>query len=158
MSAELIVLFLLYPLFGVFTICTLAKYRMRVATVLYTIAFFVLFLFLPTFTGRNLMLEAATDDAFSWSLSSVGRVAWSSVETATNYLSWSFFVAILISLFLCLSAVSVALTAIRIVRSIRQRKGPYRMIGVRRASRVARPPRKVYSKPKFCHTFCRYNC
>lgn len=158
MSAELIVLFLLYPLVGFCTICTLARYKMRVATGVYTAAFFILLLFLPTFTGRNLMLEAVADDTFSWSLSSVGRIAWSSVETATSYLSWSFFVAILISLFLCLSAVSVALTAIRIVRSIRLRKEPFRIVGVRRTSRVSRSPRKVYSKPKFCHTFCRYNC
>ncbi len=158
MSAELIVLFLLYPLVGFCTICTLARYKMRVATGVYTAAFFILFLFLPTLTGRNLMLEAAADDAFSWSLSSVGRIAWSSVETATSYLSWSFFVAILVSLFLCLSAISVALTAIRIVRSIRLRKEPFRIVGVRRTSRVSRSPRIIYSKPKFRHTFCRYNC
>ena len=55
MSLELIALYLLYPLFGLCTICTLVRYRMRVATAVYTVAFFVLFLYLRIYAGNDLL-------------------------------------------------------------------------------------------------------
>ena len=157
MSAELIVLFLLYPLVGICTICTLARYQMHVATVAYTVAFLVLFLFLPVYTGNDLLRQVLADYSVVSSSGFFWNATWVVFQSVTPYLSLTFFIAILISVFLCLSAISVAITAIRVVRKLRKRREPYRIVSVYSVRKIG-ICRRVPKSYKFCHAFCRYNC
>lgn len=157
MSLELIALYLLYPLFGLCTICTLVRYRMRVATAVYTVAFFVLFLYLPIYAGNDLLRILFSGESIDWSFAFYRDTTWNAFQNVTSYLTLPFFVAIIVSVFLCLSAVSVAITAIHVVRELRRRREPYRIIS-RRTERKIGTLRRIPKTYRFCQTFCRYNC
>ena len=58
MRAEFLALCIVYLLAGVCTIWTLYRNKMPVATAFYTVAFIVLLLYLPVFTGNDLFRQA----------------------------------------------------------------------------------------------------
>ena len=158
MSVEFVALCLVYLLVGGCTIYTLYRNKMSVAAVVYTVAFVVLLLYLPVFTGNDLFRQAVEEEKVIFGHTEAAKNAFAEAfGTATSYLSLPFFIAICISLFLCLSAISVAVTAICAVREFRRAREIYRRIGAllfRKKGNRSRIP-KTYN---FCHTFCRYNC
>ena len=157
MSFEFAVLLLVYFTVGICTIRTLAHYRMVVAGIVYTIAFFVLFLYLPVYTGNDLLRLALVNRDMVWTLDCFRDATRSALEGMTPYLTLPLLVAIPISVFLCLSAVCVAITAYRAVRTLRSRRGAYRLM-YRRFVRKIGTRRRIPKVTGFCQTFCRYNC
>ena len=158
MRTEFLALCIVYLLAGVCTIWTLYRNKMPVATAFYTVAFIVLLFFLPVFTGNDLFRQAVEEERVVFGTSEAAKNAISAaIGVAISYLKLPFFIAICLSLFLCLSAISVAVTAIRAVRAFRRARSIYRWVGaftVRKIGTRHRVP-KIHN---YCHTFCRYNC
>ena len=157
MSMGTVVLCAIYLAAGICTIRTLSRYKMYVATVVYTVAFFVLLIYLPVFAGNSLVHRVLDEHSVIADSRAARYVFGSAIRAALANLTVPLFIATLLSVFLCLSAVSMAVSAIRAVRRFRRaRKTGH--IGFTRALRKIGVRRRIPSVYKFCHTFCRYNC
>ena len=157
MNMETVVLCTFYLVAGICTIRTLTRYKMYVAAVAYTVAFFVLWLYLPVFAGNNLVHRVLDEHSVIADSEAARSAFGSAMRVALARLKLPLFIATLVSVFLCLSAVSVAVSAIRAVRRFcRARKTGH--IGSARVLRKIGIRHRIPTVCKFCHTFCRYNC
>ncbi len=153
--------FLLYCVYMIVGICALrllSKHHMKVARVFYTVAFFVLMLYLPVYAGNELMAEFLSSMLEPFSSEPVITALREPLIVSAPYLTESFAIGIVISVFICLSSVSVALTAISVYRSIQKKNSFHRAVFTHARKKAHTVSRAVVSGRKICVTFCRYNC
>lgn len=152
---------LLYCIFMIVGICTLrllAKYKMRVARIAYAVATFVFMLYLPVYAGNELMAEFLSSLLCPFSCEPVIDALREPLVTTTPYLTGSFAIGIVISIFICLSAISVAVTAISAYRSFRKKHKISRVAFSHSSKKLHIKTRTALPGRKVCATFCRYNC
>ena len=155
-SARLVALFALYLVAGLFTLRFLKKRGLRVAYVVYLIAFVALFTYIPYMTGSCLMYRFLCWFMHERAVTILEHKLIYPVAASLPYFSVSFVVAILLSLFLCASLAVLAVSLLRIVcrrlkRLFDEPAGKRRTSSLRTAGSLApeRPAR---------YRFCRLNC
>lgn len=159
MPITTLVLYLIYMIVGICTLRLLTKYKMKVARIAYAVASFVFMLYLPVYAGNELMAEFLSSLLAPFSYEPVVDALREPLVASTPYLTGSFAVGIVISVFICLSAVSVALTAISVYRSIRKkRKTAHRATFTHTQKKYHNDLRTAPAGRRACAVFCRYNC
>lgn len=160
MTVELLIVYFLYPIVGLCTIAVLEKYRMRMAKILYTVAFFLMFLYLPLCVG-DVLLEDISPFGFmsrEMIIALTQSIKFNIFRNLAPEVSYSFLIAIVASAFICISALAVAfVTAIRVVRHIFRRRPRYEFARVITEKIFRHHRRKTYSV-SLQHTLCKYNC
>lgn len=156
MSFGLIIIYLTYIVVGLCTIYILSKYKMRVAYIAYTAVFPVLLVYLPVYAGNEIgdsLRTCVISNELFMALSQNVQNPFAVINPALTY---SFVIAIVLSLFLCVSAISVAILAIgtvcRLCKKVRAPRFVYPRLklNMKRKSRV--------SSRRLHLVLCRYNC
>lgn len=158
MPLNTLFLYFIFVIVGICTLRLLGKYKMRVARIAYAVASFVFMLYLPIYAGNELMAEFLTSLLCPFSCEPVIEALREPLLTTTPYLTGSFAIGIVISIFICLSAVSVAVTAISAYRSFRKRNKTHHVAFSRSPKKPHINTRTALPGRKVCATFCRYNC
>lgn len=159
MTVGLLVAYFLYPMVGLCTIAVLERYRMRMAKILYTVAFFLMFLYIPFCVG-DVIIEDCSPLGFmsrEMIVAMTQSIKFNIFRNIAPEVSYSFLVATVVSAFICISALAVALiTAIRVVRRLVRRRP--RPAFARRNTEKAVSFRRVIPTVDIQRTLCRYNC
>lgn len=152
---------LLYCLFVIASICTihmLTKYKMRVARIAYIFASLISMLYLPIYAGNELMSKFLSSVLCSFSCEPVIDALREPLAVSTPYITGSFAIGIVISIFICLSTVSVALTAINVYRNFCKKCKAHHGDFSHSPKKLYIDIRAAFLPKNFCATFCRYNC
>ncbi len=157
MRTEVVLLYVLYLLVGVGTLELLSRCKMRVAFTAYATAFFTLLLYLPVYAGSELMTQILSHYLYFDVANAISESMRAPLLAANPYFTAAFFAAIVLSVFLCISALSVVFAAIHAVRRYIRRRAGRHLAGSLRREHISKPVR-IPQKRSFCHTFCRYNC
>lgn len=159
MTVDLLIVYFLYPIVGLCTIAVLEKYKMRMAKILYTVAFFLMFLYLPFCVG-DVLLEDISPFGFmsrDMIIALTQSIKFNIFRNLAPGVSYSFLIAIVVSAFVCISAIAVALiTAIRVVGRL-FRRCP-KLSFARRHIEEDISFRRDIPPVNYQHTLCRYNC
>ena len=158
MSLLLLILYFLYPIVGLCTFYTLTRLRMFTARKFYVVAFFVLFAYLPICEGGDLLELALSFDSPAGYFTYMSRIFYDPFVWS-GYLTYPIIIAMVMSAFMCISAIAVALTAaVSVVRKLFG-KTPYaRRIRARKV--IYRACGWVFCLPvgRRLSELCRYNC
>lgn len=156
MSFGLITIYLIYIVVGLCTIYILSRYRMRVAYIAYTAVFPVLLVYLPVYAGNEIGDSLRTCVISNGLFTALSQNVENPFAIINPTLTYSFIIAIVLSVFLCVSAIAAAILAIEAV---------YRLCKKGRAPRFVYPRVKLNIKRKSrvssrrLHlVLCRYNC
>lgn len=159
MTVELLIVYFLYPIVGLCTIAVLDKYKMRLAKILYTVAFFMMFMYLPFCVGDVLIEDISPFSFMSREMivALTQSLKFNVFRNLAPEASYAFLIAIAVSAFICISAIAVALTtAIRVVRHL-CRRCPKLVFAHTHIEKTVRS-RRAFPSVNLCHTLCRYNC
>lgn len=157
MSIQLLTLYFIYPIVGLLTIYTLTRLRMFTARKFYIIVFFILFAYLPVCEGGDLLELALSFDSPEGYFTYMSRIFYDPFVWS-GYLTYPIIIATVMSAFVCVSAIAVALTAaVSVVRKLFKKNLYARRI------RARKPQLNISGT--FClptgrrlSALCRYNC
>ncbi len=156
MRAISIVMCLLYVVCGLFTLRFLKKHRLHVAYVLYFALFLVLLAYLPYLTGSRLMLRFLSNFLHEQALGILEATLLEPLSVAIPCFTFSFIIAIFVSLLLCIAVALLALTVYRYVaRKLRKLFAPQT---VRKKLYLLSPAAPIPPERAARYIFCRYNC
>lgn len=151
-----VILCILYVVCGIFTMKFMKNKVSRITYLLYFALFLILFAYIPYITGSRLMSRFLSLFLHENAIEVVRDQLMAPLAIATPYFTYSFVIAIFISIFLCISIAYVAMAIIRYIykkcsEDFRPDAGSRKIKSFYREKSMLFPRAARY-------VFCRYNC